>query len=158
LGGTCGTVCKAPTTTCSGTCTNTGVDPQNCGSCGNACGPYLNAQPGCDTCGCVYSCNAGYLDCASTTGCEINGQSDLNNCGACGATCALSMEEDGGVTDSPVCSAGVCNLNCAANWLNCDNDNSNGCETESDYLNCGSCGHQCSDEQSCYLGSCSYNE
>jgi uncharacterized repeat protein (TIGR01451 family) len=94
-GGFCnGFTCKCPgsETVCGaapGLCTDTGTDPQNCGTCGHACGAANNATAACGggTCGLV--CNPGFLDCDGklTNGCEINGQTDANNCGTCGHQC-----------------------------------------------------------------------
>ncbi len=46
------------------------------------------------------------------------------------------------MANNPVCSGGVCNLNCAPGWNNCDGNNANGCEDQTDYdsNNCGGCG------------------
>jgi hypothetical protein len=44
------------------------------------------------------------------------------------------------------CAGGTCVLTCAGGWDDCDNDTSNGCETDlraSDPMNCGACGLTC---------------
>jgi hypothetical protein len=58
---------------CNGTEVNLTNNISNCGTCGNVCGPYPNAQPGCSNSICVIqSCNANYYDFDGilATGCE----------------------------------------------------------------------------------------
>jgi len=55
--------------------TNLSGSVQNCGTCGNACGPYTNATAFCASGTCKYICNSGYLDCDGNpaNGCEFMG-------------------------------------------------------------------------------------
>jgi hypothetical protein len=79
--------------------------------------------------------------------------SDPANCNACGAACPVNH-------NTPTCTGGVCGLGtCAANYLDCDNNPSNGCEVnlETDPLNCGKCGNACTGGQVCVNGNCGLN-
>jgi rhodanese-related sulfurtransferase len=62
---------------------NLNTDPNNCGSCGNACGANAYCSGG--TC----HCNEGYGNCDGdwSNGCEVNTNTDRNNCGSCGNAC-----------------------------------------------------------------------
>jgi hypothetical protein len=73
--------CSGGQTACSGSCTLTATDVNNCGSCGHAC----NTAGG-------ETCVAG--SCTCTTGTDCSGvcsttSSDPNNCGGCGITCGM---------------------------------------------------------------------
>lgn len=67
------------------------------------------------------------------------------HCGACGKACP-------GTT----CSSGQCTGTCALGFLDCDKNAVTGCEVDSaaDPANCGSCGAECSFDQTCVLGKC----
>jgi hypothetical protein len=83
---TCGG-CGGGLTVCSGACTNTTIDPNNCGGCGTTC----NTAGG-------LSCISSSCQCASGTNCSnvcVDTTSDNNNCGGCGTTC--------GTTTCPSC-------------------------------------------------------
>ena len=62
-------------------------NPQNCGTCGNACTGGATYFGVCDNGACRKVCWAPALDCDNTmtNGCEQTW--DTNNCGACGAKC-----------------------------------------------------------------------
>ncbi|MFO0588684.1 MAG: hypothetical protein U0441_14135 [Polyangiaceae bacterium] len=76
--------CRAAQTCCSGVCTSTANDPQNCGGCGVVCG----ANEVCSGSQCV--CAAGYTDCNGS--CK-NLLTDRYNCGSCGHACHISPPE-----------------------------------------------------------------
>lgn len=65
------------------------TDVNNCGGCGNHCGPYANAAAVCTGGSCQAVCNTGYLNCNGNNadGCEVNVINDANNCGSCGHVC-----------------------------------------------------------------------
>ena len=91
--------CEAGLTSCGSVCTDTTIDPANCGSCGHACSAPTNAEVMCSAGVCGFTCeaDAGFSDCAGT--CE-DLTSDPNNCGACGRICASGP--------SPACANGSC--------------------------------------------------
>ncbi|KAG0602868.1 hypothetical protein M758_10G047800 [Ceratodon purpureus] len=128
--------------------TQTGFDAANCGFCGNVCPQYPNAKIfGClfGTCQLSNECQPGFNNCNTdrmdADGCETPNQSDVNNCGGCYQQCPSPAN-----TVAPSCVNGVCaEPVCKAGWANCDNDWTNGCETETneDAGNCGGCGNVC---------------
>ena len=148
-GGTCALVCAPPTTACGASCKNTAIDPANCGACGDVCGPYANAEPGCDLGKCVYGCDPGFLDCASLSGCEVNGQTDVKNCGACNAVC-------GTTNATPACASGRCSLACNTGFADCNRKNADGCEVNlgTDNAHCGTCKNACATGFTCTNGVC----
>ncbi len=104
--------------------------------------------------GTVSGCPAGKSDCdgVAANGCEVVTATDLANCGACGAVCGSSNA-------SPACASGVCSLNCAAGFADCDGHLANGCETETqtNMANCGACGAICDGTNgtaTCSSGTC----
>jgi hypothetical protein len=80
-GGTCP---GAGEMACGNQCINTGVDHDNCGSCGHACG----ASQVCVSSGCADSCPASLEACGGTC---VDSTSDNNNCGSCGHACGTGM-------------------------------------------------------------------
>lgn len=66
----------------------------------------------------------------------------LENCGACGVPCA--PENANGAT----CATGTCSYaSCIEPYVDCDDDEANGCETDGDgdILHCGGCDTSCED-------------
>ncbi len=121
----------------SGRCVDVTVDPNNCGSLGNAC----NADQYCSGSACV--CRPGLT---LVGGNCVDLQTDPNNCGTAGTVCS------GG---TPVCRAGACVStgmcggggglrNCSGACVN----------TRTDSLNCGACGQVCDVGQLCVDGGC----
>ena len=97
------------------------------------------------------------LDCGDLSQCDcqcVDTQTSIDHCGACGNVCEYDNA-------AALCSAGSCEMGaCDADWGDCDNDDSNGCEadllTDPDY--CGDCDTQCSgDTPFCVNGACSEN-
>jgi hypothetical protein len=136
---------------CGGRCTQTAVDPSNCGTCGHACS-FPNGIPACSAGECyLAACRPGFVDIDrnASNGCEQactvtaggvetcdgvdndcdgvidNGfdlASDPSNCGTCGHACSFP-------NGIPACSAGVCYLiGCADTFGNPDKRSDNGCE------------------------------
>jgi hypothetical protein len=93
-------VCPDNGSLCDGACLNTQTDPDNCGFCGNTCGPGASCTQG--SCVCP---QAGLTSCQS--GCT-NVSTDDSNCGFCGHVC------DDGIGSRCVngsCTVGTCNTN-----------------------------------------------
>ena len=95
VGGACQPTCAAPLGLCNAradagasglACTDTSVEPVNCGACGQVCAPQQTCTAGVCT-----SCPAGELQCPTAvpgrTACKAV-LSDNLNCGGCGAVCA----------------------------------------------------------------------
>lgn len=137
--------------------TNTATDVNHCGACGNKCPAPANGEAACVDGVCsVSACGTRFKDCngSATDGCEIDSYRDVNNCGGCGTVCSAGSNAVG------VCIQGKCQLQCQASYLDCNNDASDGCETNgaADQANCGNCGNQCAPvgatNVACSAGSC----
>ncbi len=131
----------------------------DCGACNAACSlPNASAacegSPGARTCA-VGSCTQFFEDCDDLTenGCEVNLQTDTDDCGACGYDC--NDEEH---VASATCSGGSCAFTCDANFRDCNNVDTDGCETSLlTNTNCGGCGVACARTNasaSCSTGTC----
>jgi hypothetical protein len=120
---------------------NLGFSTGNCGTCGFVCN-LLNANQRCQNSACeLTNCRAGFADCdrLSSTGCEVNTQSDPSNCGSCGKACAFPSAD-------ATCQGGACKLGpCLAATEDCNRIAADGCEvnTNSDATNCGACARPC---------------
>ena len=142
----CNPVCAAGFLDCNAGMANDGceanpqTDVANCGGCGRSCAAVHLAA--CVAGACSGACNAGFGDCNSNKladGCEINLNTDVMHCGACPTTCSTNNL-------TPTCIGGVCGGTCTVGHVNCNNDLSDGCESDPlvDVKNCGGCGNMCS--------------
>lgn len=136
-------VCAMGTMAC-GTagCVDPQTDINHCGTCGNACPPGLVCSAG----ACVVVCRAPLERCS---GACIDTMNNPAHCGACGNQCVAENA-------TPVCVAGRCNLICAPNFSNCDDNLANGCEsnTTNSAAHCGRCGNACPMGQRCAANVC----
>jgi len=91
---------------------DTGSDPNNCGTCGNACTPNQTCAAGQCT---GAQCPSGQGFCGGTC---IDTSADLNNCGACGRACGSNASCGGGVC---TCQSGYTMVNgsCAPTQTSC---------------------------------------
>jgi hypothetical protein len=133
-------VCGGATETCcGGLCKDTNTDNTNCGTCGEVCDTTNSesckdgAPPAC--------CGTGESNCGGTC-------SDLTEdmfCGSCNTACASNET----CKDPTVGSGVAC---CEANELNCNGT----CRDvmSNDVNNCGACGKQCAQGESCLTGIC----
>jgi hypothetical protein len=83
--------CGGGLSVCSGACTNTTIDPNNCGTCGNVCTPSAGQ-----------SCTSGACVCASGTACGtqcVDTATDSSHCGMCNNACTA--------VTCPSCSHGI---------------------------------------------------
>ena len=165
--------------TCAGG-VNLQADSANCGSCGHACGAGVACQAGacacngptsqpCGTCNAgteTRTCNAdGTWNAWSACSGGANLQTDNANCGACGNSCAAGVTCQGGTcpcagpTSQP---CGTCNT--GTETRTCNNTNGTwsawgacggATDLQTDYANCGSCGHACGGGTVCQSGACS---
>ena len=137
-------------------------DLLNCGNCGTPCSiidsPFSTSGFVCSNGGCDFiNCNDGYADCDEIPGdgCEIDITNSPLNCGSCYNDCSEYI-----LNADPICSGGICGYaNCNLGFSDCDNDRSNGCETNiySNIANCGVCGATCfvaNGSPECYQGGC----
>ncbi|HZS39485.1 MAG TPA: hypothetical protein VFF06_21790, partial [Polyangia bacterium] len=142
---------------CSGTCTNTNTDSNNCGACGaapcgagnfcsagkccptgtvNCGGVCVNEQTDINHCGSCSACGAGNNQCCSG-GCS-NSNTDNAHCGNCGTSCGAGN----------FCSAGKC---CATGQTNCGGTCVN---EQTDVNHCGSCSACGAGNNACCSGAC----
>jgi hypothetical protein len=80
----------------------------------------------------------------------VDTQTDPAHCSQCGMACSP-------LHAVPSCVAGACKISmCVVNFEDCDGNYADGCEiyTQSDKLNCGSCGHVCPTGMKCTGGAC----
>ena len=133
------------------------TDPLHCGRCERTCpSEGTNVRGGrCESGSCALDCDVGWGDCNrdASDGCETDTDTSMDHCGECGGFCPAAGTFH--ATDA-VCSAGRCLLSCDANWGDCDEDRSTGCEThlvvnDSD---CGACDNACLDGERCRDGMC----
>ena len=87
-----GAQCPPGLRACGGVCVVTSIDPDNCGACGNVCGPDEVCRGG--ACVQVGAC----VTQRSCNGVCTDTLIDSNNCGACGNVCP----------ESEFCCSGVC--------------------------------------------------
>ena len=161
----CGMICDEKYADCNEDstdgCESDTTSLDNCGACGNACNSegLANATMTCTEgvseegegdgdFACTIVCDINFADCNAdpTDGCEV----DLTlpeNCGGCGNDCAEVSFNNAAATcldepgKDPVCVLGAC----AANFADCNEDPSDGCEVSlTTPMNCGACGKYCS--------------
>jgi hypothetical protein len=81
-------------------------------------------------------CDGTFEDCDSNlaNGCERDLDSDDRNCGACGNDCLARAN-----IEQASCVAGQCVLDCEGDFLDCDEDETNGCELDPQVAPCPRC-------------------
>jgi hypothetical protein len=133
---------------CNNWCVMPNTDTENCGRCGNICGPGEACVHG----ACAVSCPKGNLLCTKDGGSPtcVNSMTDNDNCGACGTSC----------NNGQICYKGVCSGTCGDSTEGqtvCKPDG--GAEycanLSNDRGNCGGCGNACNAAQVCVAGKCS---
>jgi hypothetical protein len=99
-----------------------------------------------------------YIDCGGAEYIDCDGEcvdpnTDPEHCGACNNACELENASSECVDSTCVISE------CDTDWESCDDDDSNGCESNLLYdpNNCGSCGITCTPPELCDSGSCLIN-
>ena len=141
--------------TANGCESNQQTDPLNCSGCDLGCHATVThvTTPLCVAAQCDYEqCLALFGDCDGdrSNGCERS-IATLTDCSGCDQICA--PQHATGAT----CASGSCSYQaCTGGYLDCDDDASNGCET--DPLNstehCGGCDQPCDAGHPCVQGSC----
>ncbi len=112
-------------------CETSLLTQNNCGACGNDCGPKACIHGVCDV------CNSGWLHCNDLC---VDIKTDRLNCGACGNQCQSNA----------ICADGTCQ--CEPEFTSCG---SAGCvDLKTDPQHCGDCSIDCGEGQSCADGAC----
>jgi hypothetical protein len=121
-------LCPAGMTPCGEVCIDTDTSRNNCGACGNACGPLEQCEEG----ACVCPLDEGALECGGVC---VDPLTDVFNCGTCGNACA----------EGEVCNAeGECDLRCSGDLVRCGSPPDEYCaDLLSDPDNCSGCGLAC---------------
>lgn len=165
VGGTCGHLkCEPRTVDCNGDvgplgCASDGcevgavADRDNCGGCGVTCKDGEEClDPKGTGLACVAPCEAtGFTFCPVGKCFDLS--SDVLACGHCSNECPA-----GGPNQVRACHKGVCALECAPGFADCNQDPSDGCETDLSVNpnHCGACGNECELAlgQPCVEGKC----
>ncbi len=162
-------VCNANYVECDGVCINPETDNSHCGAKLGSCssddenddnfkGFACAGNEKCISKKCLLDkCDEGKELCinASNERSCINLSTDINNCGECNNECKAP---EGQVVAG--CEDGNCIFACDTEngYIECQEDGQLKCILEesmkTDKQNCGSCGNQCKEEQSCILGEC----
>ena len=146
---------------CNGNC----IDPQSHPD-------YCGATEACDgfaVCGEGLSCQMGECKCTddSQTKCKVGDafictdpKTSTKYCGCSGESAGLDCSSLTGMS-SGVCDNGTCKLTCDETHADCDEDLSNGCESDlASPESCGTCGNVCQDDFAstiqCIAGECHY--
>ncbi len=140
--GMCTRTCPTGQTLCNNTsCVDTLTDRSHCGRCSNLCGTPANAVSTCATGVCGYRCISRWGDCdgVATNGCETNLGNNPSNCMTCGRACPSAANY------TPACASAICGGTCNTGFRNCDNNLTNGCETNvsTSAQHCGRCNAPC---------------
>jgi len=173
--------CGSGTSECgNGACADLTADPANCGTCAKVCPASSTEDAVCSGGQCFKQCkaNRGNCDGFDFNGCEVS----LSDSGSCGVTCETSVGCGWNETcstaplnhchcdDGNDCNPGErcvsaidgvdhceCGLGfaCAAGQFCCSEFFGRTCaDVMTDSTNCGDCGRQCSNGQSCVSGVC----
>lgn len=122
----------------------------NCTACGDSC-HFSNATGQCAQDACqMTGCIDGFADCDGqvANGCEVQLGTD-SNCAACHDDCSFD-HADGS------CVQGACQMGaCWTGFEDCNSDQVDGCEADlRSSANCGACGNQCQETETCDQGQC----
>ncbi len=112
---------------------------ENCGACGEVCGVANTTSSVCASGVCELSCTDGFSNCDgdAANGCEAALDSSIAHCGACFEFC-------GAESATGTCTAGECALACNADAGDCNDDMTDGCESDLTATeSCGSCDVGC---------------
>jgi hypothetical protein len=113
---------------------------QHCGACDATCArdnavTACGGPPGERLCE-LTTCEGAFDDCNEDLddGCERDLDNDVHNCGACGNDCLTKAN-----LDAASCVAGQCRFDCAGDFVDCDEEESNGCELDPQDAPCPRC-------------------
>lgn len=157
---------KEPTSSSDGCEENLGASTDHCGGCNVKCDPGQVCGDRADLVSDVTSgtsanripqclCQVGETPCTSASGSVscVDIDNDPTNCGTCGRACHGDYPHA-----QAICDEGSCGFACDYGWADCNDVESDGCETnvKSDPANCGACGQACEGGpgQACVAGKC----
>jgi len=129
--GTCALTCTAGFADCDGDATNgceadTRVSTAHCGGCGRTC-TAPNSTLTCMASTCTLGgCAAGFGNCDGNVanGCETSTATSTQHCGGCNTVCPTRPNT------VSTCADGACAFVCSSGFNDCDDNPSNGCETQ----------------------------
>ncbi len=132
--------CADNETICGGSCTNTALDRNNCGRCGNVCPVGQLCSMG--TCG--LRCGGAEIVCGMAGSMQcVDPTNDVDNCGGCDVHCRMDQLCNGAC----VCTMGRSNCNDPGGGASC-------VDTQTNAAHCGMCGVACPGAQQCQAGRC----
>jgi hypothetical protein len=143
----CGATCAPALINCSGSCVDTSIDPNNCGSCGyGPCppnGPWTFGVCVKGSCPPTYVCPSGFVDTGSQC---LDPNWSTQACGSSGHPCPTP-------TNSWVeCDQGACKTICPDGFTDCGKGD---CEyLPTSKAACGACGTPCLGTAECVNGQC----
>lgn len=133
--------------------------PDNCGFCGNACGPGGSCTS--DATGATYNCETCAPNEVRCSGTCLDPTMNDDNCGACGHKCEDEpLPADAGAPPAHMyfgCKENACgHLKCEQGFADCNQDPGDGCEAAIgvENNNCGGCGVDCGPDETCNDGYC----
>jgi hypothetical protein len=150
-----GAPCTGDEICCEAACVDPNTDSANCGACGNDCTAAMQnvTNPHCADGVCAHDgCATGFLDCNDVLedGCET--EVSLSQCGACDRDCSVLTKhveeilcvDTAGTFDCGYQGDGTHGEGCVFEYLDCDGNRANGCETPvNSQDHCGFCGNVC---------------
>jgi hypothetical protein len=147
--GMCRVSCAAGHHLCDGQCLPDD-DPNSCGLRCTPCpaGP-VGSRPVCVAGGCGFVCDTGYHRCGVV--CSLN--TSPASCGQSCTPCPTTANAES------TCTEGRCGFRCREGFADCDNDPTNGCESDlRSNATCGSCQRRCpsggNGTYACVAGAC----
>ncbi len=137
-----GAVCPPGLAACDGDCVDLAVDPENCGACGNTCGPGAYCNGSCQ-------CLPGLTPCS---GACVDLRSDPDHCGSCGHACPPTARNcaEGNCVPTDCSHLGGRFESCGPGGAACVPRDA----MDQNPLHCGGCDDACKANEFCLEGDC----